>query len=421
MPRLTVDPAGTHLLADGVAFPLFVDTAWAAFADPGEDEWRMYLAHRRRQGFSAALVAATPIPHDRDERPTAREPFRPGDAAHLHDDYFATARRYTEIAHAEFGIRLLVVVLWNNFVPGTWGAALTPHAVLPAHHRRAYVARLAEALGDLEPIFVVGGDDHYTAPAANAAYLEAAADLRRLAPACLLTTHTAPNATLPDDLADALDLYLHQSGHNVENQELTWRQPAAYLARRPRKPLLASEPPYEQHGRVNGHGRWSRDDVRRASWTSLLAGATAGMGYGAHGVWMWHTPSGRFTAADTSLEPYPWPVALGFPGALDISLMARLFADHGLQRLEPAQDQLVDDAAGAIRFATGPGHTVVALYQPYARDVELTVDLSGHRLTAWDLAERAPLVPDARFADGRTRLRQLPTAADQVLLAERPS
>lgn len=416
---LTVDPTGTHVLAGGAPYPLITDTAWAAFADPTEDEWRMYLAHRRRQGFTAALVSAAPIPHDRDERATSREPFRPGDAARLHDDYFALARRYTRIAHEEYGIRLMVVVLWNNYVPDTWGAALTPHTVLPDRHRRAYVARVAGAIGDLQPILVVGGDDHYTAPAANAAYLEAAADLRALAPGCLLTTHTAPNATLPDEIADALDLHLHQSGHNVENQELTWRQPARYLDRRPRKPLLASEPPYEQHGKVNGHGRWTREDVRRASWTSVLAGATAGIGYGAHGVWMWHTPTGRFTARDSSLEPFPWPVALGFPGALDISLMARLFADHRLHRLAPAQDRLSDDPSGAIRLAASPDHALVALYQPYCRDVEVLLDLRHHRLTAWDLAERAPMTPDAECAGDRTVLRQLPTAGDQLLVAER--
>jgi len=421
MPRLTVDPSGTHLLADGEFFPLVADTAWSTFADASEADWRTYLATRRRQGFTAVQVAAIPILHDRDERPGAREPFVL-DAAGRHDfsrldeGYFRTARAYTRIAREEFGLLLVVGVLWNNYLPGTWGAARTPHAVMPDAARRAYVAKVAESLGDLEPIFAVGGDDHYTAPAANAAYREAIDLLRANAPHCLLTTHSAPNTTLPDEIAEHLDLFFHQSGHNVENQELAWRQPAQYLARTPRKPLVASEPPYEQHGKVNGHGRWSREEVRRANWTSVLAGATAGIGYGAHGMWMWHGPGAEFQARELSLEPYPWPVALAFPGALDISLLARLLVDHRMHRLLPAQDLAEDET---VRAAASPDRDLVAIYLPYAREIALTTDLAGHRFTGWDLAERAPLTPDAVHTGGRTLLRQLPTAGDQLVIAER--
>jgi hypothetical protein len=424
MEPLTVDPSGTHFTARGSFVPLIMDTAWSSFADPSEDEWRMYLSARRRQGFTCVLVSVLPILHDRDERPTAREPFTLDAAGHhdfarLDDRFFATAREFTRIAHEEYGLRLMIGVLWNNYLPGTWGAARTPYAVMPERHRHAYVARVAETFGDLRPIFAIGGDDHYTVPTANAGYRQALAQLRDAAPECLLTTHSAPNTTLPDDIADGLDFYLHQSGHNVENQMLTWRQPAQYLARRPRKPLIASEPPYEQHGKVNGHGRWNRAEVRRASWTSVLAGATAGIGYGAHGMWMWHSPSGDFQARGPSLEPYHWPQALAFPGALDISLMARLFVDHRLDRLAPAQELLAGPAGDAVRLAASPDRAIVALYLPYASDVDVLLDLTGYHLTGWDLAERAPLTADAVAGDGHTRLRQLATGADQLFIAER--
>jgi hypothetical protein len=425
MSRLTVDPSGTHLRREGAFFPLILDTAWSSFADPTEEEWRTYLATRRRQGFTTILVGVQGILHDRDERATAREPYgldehgRHLDFSRLDEAFFAEARRYTRIAHEEYGLRLMITVLWNNYLPGTWGAAATPHAVMPAAQRRAYVIKVAETFGDLDVIFAVGGDDHYAVPGANEGYLEAIGLLRKIAPDCLLTTHSAPNATLPGEIADPLDFFLHQSGHNVENQELTWRQPPRYLARRPRKPLVASEPPYEQHGKVNGHGRWSREEVRHASWASVLGGAGAGIGYGAHGVWMWHSPGGDFQARGPSLEPYHWPEALAFPGALDISLLARLMVDHRLYRLLPAQELLADSCGEQFRLAASADRSLLALYQPYARDAEVLLDLSGYRLSGWDLAERAPLTPDPVAGRERTLLRQLNTRGDQILIAER--
>ncbi|GIF46153.1 hypothetical protein DFJ67_6199 [Asanoa ferruginea] len=54
-----------------------------------------------------------------------------------------------------------------------------------------------------------------------------------------------------------------------------------------------------------------------------------------------------------------------------------------------------------------------------ARDVDLGLSLTTHRLTGWDLADRAPLTPDAVHDNGRTTVRQLPTAGDQLVIAER--
>jgi hypothetical protein len=423
MRNLTIDPSGTCLCEDGRPTPLVIDTAWSAFADATEEEWRIYVATRRRQGFNAVLLAILDIPHDRVERSWARAAFPlvasdRYDYEHPDAGYFDNARQFVAIAH-EHGMRAMLTVLWNSQLPGTWGAAATPHAVMPAVARRAYLDLVVATFVDLEPIFVVGGDDHYDVPEANTAYLEAIDVLRAAHPSLLLTTHTAPRAVLPDAIAERLDFYLHQSGHNIENQELPWQQAEQYLRRRPRKPIINSEPPYELHGIVGGHGRWGREDVRRASWSSILGGAGAGIGYGAHGVWMWATTRGGFTAAGRSLPPFTWAETLTLPGALDISLLAMLLRQHELHRLLPAQELLAEDAGGLIRCAASPDGDLVALYLPFAVEVDLGVDLTGHRITAWDLAERAPLVPDVAVREGRTYLAQLFSTVDQLVIAER--
>lgn len=422
--RLAVDPSGRHLVADGEMFPLIIDTAWSAFADPTQDEWRIYLETRRRQGFTAVLVTALPVLHDRVTRSDSWEPFHTDAQGHpdfsrVRAGYFERARELVRIAHEDYGLVLMIAVLWNNYLDGTWGARATPEAVMPRVARLRYVEAVARSFGDLHPIFVVGGDDHYDVPAANAAYLEAIDILRRHAPESLLTTHTAPRATLPDSIAEHLDLYLHQSGHNVENLDLAWQQPAGYLARSPRKPIVNSEPPYELHGKVGGRARFTRAEVRGASWVSVLSGASAGIGYGAHGVWMWATTRGRFEAVEPSLEPMFWTDALRLPGALDISLLAHLFRTHRLDRLDPAQHLLPARLDPIFRAASDAEGDLIAIYLPYALDVRVDVDLRQHRITAWDLSERVPVFPRPRFADGATHVPQMFSEADQIIIAER--
>jgi hypothetical protein len=290
---------------------------------------------------------------------------------------------------------------------------------MPPDARSAYLRLVIETFGDLEPVFIVGGDDLYDVPEANAIYIEAADLLRAACPRSLLTTHTAPRAALPDAIAERLDFYLHQTGHNIECQELPWTQPGDYVRRVPRKPLINSEPPYELHGIVGGNGRWRREDVRRASWASVLSGASAGIGYGAHGIWMWATTSGSFTAAATSLPPFSWAETLTLPGALDVSLMGHLMRQHAMHRLEPAQDLLDPVADPAFRLAADPDRDIVALYLPYPLAVGIRLDLGGYRVSAWDLHERAPLVVDATIEDGGTRLAQLFSVSDQLVIAER--
>lgn len=424
MRTLAIAPDGTALCLDGEPMPLVMDTAWSAFAEATEQEWRLYLAARRRQGFNAILVTAVPVPHDRMEHSGAREPFAL-DAAGHHDHarpdpaYFENARRFMAIAHQEYDLRLVLVVLWNDFVPGTWGASVAPHAVMAPDERAAYLRLVIDTFGDLEPVFVVGGDDHYDVPEANRVYVETVDLLRTACPRSLLTTHTAPRATLPDELAERMDFFLHQSGHNAENQELPWTQPGPYLRHRPRKPLINSEPPYELHGIVGGRGRWHREDVRRASWTSVLSGASAGIGYGAHGVWMWATTTGSFTAAGTSLPPFSWAETLTLPGVLDVSLMGHLMRQHRMHRLEPAQELLVPMADPGFRLAASPDRDLVALYLPYALGVGIRLELQGHRISAWDLAERAPLVVDTHADEGVTTLAPLFSTGDQLVIAER--
>ena len=423
MPTLSVAPDGSHLVRDGVFFPYLADTAWSAFADATEAEWVHYLRTRARQGFTSVAISVLPILHDRSVRSDAREPFATDEAGHYDftrpdPAYFTLARRFVELA-VERGIVPTLVVLWCNYVEGTWGADLTPWAVMPAAERESYLTLVADTFAPLSPILAISGDDRFDAEPAHQTYLAALDQLSRQAPDCLLTAHSAPTAVMWDDVADSahLDFFLYQSGHDPDPRRC-WELAQRYRRRSVRKPVINVEPPYERHGYGGGQGRFTAADVRYASWASILAGASAGVGYGAHGIWQWHREGGAFTNESFSMEPFPWPSALQFRGADDIGLLGDLLIRHRLHRLDSAQHLLAEDSSG-VRCGAGADEEVIAVYRPFAKRVLLARDLSAYAISAWDLERRAPIVVRPVVSDGGTLIEQPDVIGDFLLVCER--
>ncbi|HEY1488755.1 MAG TPA: DUF4038 domain-containing protein, partial [Micromonosporaceae bacterium] len=128
MTALRVSPTGTHFLAGDEPRFLLADTVWAAFTRPTTHEWEQLVRLRRRQGFTAVNISVLPIPHDRTGAGQDRSPFATDatgipDLDRLDPGYFERARAMTAIA-VQAGLVPVLVVLWCNYVPGTWGAEI---------------------------------------------------------------------------------------------------------------------------------------------------------------------------------------------------------------------------------------------------------------------------------------------------------
>lgn len=388
--RWTVDAAPPRLLRRGRPAFLLADTVWAAFTGPTVEEWRAHVRLRADQGFTDVLVTAAPIPHDSSA--IARWPFaRRGDRLDLDQldpEYFRHAREILAIA-ADAGLTPVIVVLWNSYFPGTWGARSAPRVVLSAEQTLAFARRCAREFGEFSPIWLISGDDHFDSEEALERYVAIGRLLRQEDPGALLGTHTGSSIRLPDDLVDRLDLDLlvYQSGHHAEPWEANAADHARhYLASATPRPILNLEPPYEGHGRGEGAERHRALDVRRASWLSILNGAGAGLGYGAHGVWSWHRPGDRFGGGAFSGTPFPAEVAARFDGARDAGFVRLLVERHGLWRLHPRTAALVDDRTHAAVGATDDDGTV-ALHAPHPFDLRLRL-AGDYRATVYDLGSR---------------------------------
>jgi Protein of unknown function (DUF4038) len=266
----------------------------------------------------------------------------------------------------------------------------------------------------------LSGDDRFDSPAANDAYREMMSWVSSDAPDCLITAHSAPTASLPDDIADSpdFDFFVYQSGHDNDAQERCYELAALYRRRAIRKPVINLEPAYERHGYGSGAGRYTAADVRRALWWSITGGASAGLGYGAHGIWQWHREGGQFTNPTFSMEPFPWQTALEFRGATDAALAGHLIARHGLFRLDARQSLLRHDSGG-VRAASDATGDLVVVYLPFANEVALTSDLSGYSAEAWDLEARAPIALWIEAAEDGSVVRQPDVLGDVVMIFQR--
>jgi hypothetical protein len=416
----TVAPDGRRLLLDGRPTFLLADTCWAAFGRVTNAEWEAYLRFRHRQGFNAVNVSMLPIAHDQSVSPNDPAPFavrsdgswdldRPDGA------WFRRARTMSEVA-LRHGITPVIVVLWCTYVPGTWAARLAPGLDLTPEQTDRYVDAVLDAVGDLPVILCISGDDRLEDDLAVDRYVRVLDRIHTARPDRLTTLRTAPTHETPARLLGhpGLGFYIYQSSHGPDGHHVAQRLGERYRALPVWRPILDLEPCYEGYASNRGTGRHLAASVRRSSWTSVLAGAGAGLGYGAHGVWSWHREGDRFLNEAGSGLPFPADVALQFPGAWDVGLLRDLVERFDLFDLTGRPDLLVGEQRGVRVGWDDPGGQLV-IYLPEPSTVTLAIDLTGWDAEVWNLADRRVETIRWDVSGGQTVIRQ-PDALNDLLV-----
>jgi hypothetical protein len=90
--------------------------------------------------------------------------------------------------------------------------------------------------------------------------------------------------------------------------------------------------------------------VRRASYWSLLNAPTAGLTYGAHGVWSWEVePKEPLLHSGTGIAK-PWFEAMNLPGSLQMKYLHEFFASLQWWELRPDASLLSQSANDPAKF-----------------------------------------------------------------------
>jgi hypothetical protein len=366
-------------VVDGRQSFLLADTVWSALSDATDDEWEYYLDRRARQGFNGALISVLPIMHDRSAKEGGLAPFdedlvRAEGVWKFNSPFFGRLRERLDMAE-RYGIVLGLVLLWVNYVEDTWGAERTPGFVMPEAARDEYIHSLAEVVRDGECLLVVSGDAGFTSAAEVHSYRGFSEAVRAKWPKSLLTFHSAPTADLPVELEALADALVFQSGHHGEEPKRARELAARYRSIAGRRPVMNAEPAYEAHRVGGGVGRFGRATVRRRIWESVVGGASAGVTYGAHGLWSWHRGNDPFSSQHFSGTPLDWRQALLMPGSNDAATCRAIMEPVGAYRLDPRSDELavVDQGWGADEVVVGVDATgtTAVVYLPNGGPVTL--------------------------------------------------
>ncbi len=295
--KLTVNGRQDGFLCEGKPFFWFADTCWSAFTSITEADWDYYLTRRAEQGMNVLQINTLPQ-WDRCCPDLGIWPYASEDGVHF--DWHRPNQAYWDRAAAmcraavEHGIRPALVLMWCNYVPGTWGAKIAERCgaeAMPREEVRAHVARVVENLGEFDPVYVVTGDTDFAGDEAIAYYEDALDEVVKRAPEALRTMHiNRGNRTIPAQYLQPSGLLHVPARPRLQGQPEAWHLPQDFIANYPKKPMVNSEPCYEQMGASrNVYWRFTAQDCRASVWSSILAGASAGVTYGAHGVWNWQT------------------------------------------------------------------------------------------------------------------------------------
>jgi hypothetical protein len=147
-----------------------------------------------------------------------------------------------------------------------------------------------------------------------------------------------------------LDFIIYQSGHGDDADTLCWIHsgpPSQHWQDPPARPFINLEPPYEGHLGYQSRKPHSDYSTRRAIYWSLLNAPTAGVTYGAHGVWSWHTAIGQPPTdhPNTGIAK-TWREALSFPGSTQMKYLEEFFTSIAWWTLRPDANLLAEQPGG---------------------------------------------------------------------------
>ncbi len=407
--------------ADGTPWFWLADTAWNGALISTDVEWREYLANRAAKKFTAVQFVTTQWRAGRaDELGQTAFGVQDGRLT-VNPAFFQRMDRKFE-AVAERGLVSVPVMLWAL----TSKDKESPGATLPTDQAALLASYIAARYDAFPVMWLIGGDGNYLGKNAERWKTIGRAVFPEGRPRRPATLHPGGRQDPWPELKDEpwLDFLMYQTGHGSDAKKWRWHALEG-LAKawklEPPRPVIDGEPNYEGHISYNKEkiGDYA---VRRAAYYSLLVAPTAGVTYGAHGIWPWMRKADVPLDHPRSGVAEPWRDCLGYPGANQMRVMRDILDSLPWWRLRPDRSLLGDNPVDGeftnyIVAASSERGEVALLYLPKNETVKL--DLAGKKKPAQAVwinprtGERKPASKVSGAAELKT-----PDAQDWLLLLD---
>lgn len=401
--------------ADGTPFMWIADTAWSGALLSSSDDWDRYLTDRVSKGFTAIQIVLTPW----RAAPVNAE----GQVAFSLDPEFTINYSFFEridqrIAAANrAGLLVIPVLLWAN-----GDGPLAAPGQLPAPDAIQLARYLVARYSAYHVVWLLGGDVSLAGGSASrwGQIARAVFDDSQQVVGMHPVGREWAYGELEND--DWLSFYGYQSGHGDSDEALEWIHHGPQTMSLGQRPVVNLELPYEGHLSYDHGVPLDAHAVRRAAYWSVLSTPTAGVSYGAHGVWSWQTIPAEPTGHAGAGIAQPWHEAIDLPGSGQMGYLAAVLRDVEWWTLKPAQE-LLDEQPGtgdpALHIAVASTATGdVIAYAPRGGTIKLRqIDPIDAFRASWVDPRTGAVSAAEPVADGHY---ETPDDGDWVLVLKRP-
>jgi hypothetical protein len=386
--RLRVAPSGTFLQhVDDTPFFWLADTAWNGALRGSEDGWRQYLEDRRKKRFTAVQFVTTQwraAVGDRD----GRVAFDGRERIRIFPEFFQRMDRMIDAINAA-GLVAAPVMLWA--IEDRTGR--NPGAILPESETLLLARYIYSRYQAHHVVWILGGDGDYRGPRAER-WKRLGRSVFEDTQRSVVTMHPMGLQWVGEEfrLEPWFDFIGYQSGHGDGEGDLRWLvfgPPAQFWSRQPLRPVINLEPNYEAHLAYQSRKPITAAMVRRAAYWSLLVSPTAGVTYGAHGVWYFSDKAEEpLDHAGTGVAQ-PYFEAIHLEGAHHMTHLVEIFSQIPWWQLRPAPDLLAyQPGTQQVQHFVAAGLTtdrkLAVIYTPITQRLRLrTQQLTGEGEALW--------------------------------------
>ncbi len=378
-----------RFIVDGAGRPFFylADTAWELFHRLTREEADLYLANRAAKRFTTIQAVALAEfdglnePNAYADRPLLdNDPTRPDEKYWQHVDYIVKKAN-------ELGLYITLLPTWGDKFHKAWGKG--PEVFTPAN-ARIYGNWIAKRYANSDVIWMLGGDRPLLEPHLLIVRAMAEGIRDAVGNGQLITFHPCGGETSSTFVGAEpwLDFNTTQSGHVRDRDNYNFME--RDYRRLPTRPVLDSEPGYEDHpNSFNPEKGWlDQHDIRKSLYWSVFAGA-CGYTYGCHDIWqMLSDARPAVTWART-----PWKTAIDLPAACQLRYCRELIEsrpyltripDAGVWGQTPILKSDAGTGADHVHATRDADSSYAMVYIPSSQRV--TIDMSritGGKAIAW--------------------------------------